>query len=75
MTARVEAIFENGVFRPLKPMKGIKDKSRVTVEVVSPDTAAHPLDGCIGVLSDEDANEMMRIVEEEFEKVDPREWR
>jgi hypothetical protein len=29
---------------------------------------------CIGILTDEDANEMIDIIEDEFEKVDENEW-
>lgn len=34
----------------------------------------HPLKGLCGILPDDDAEEMLRIVEEEFEKVDINEW-
>ena len=75
MTATVEAIYENGVFTPVRPLKGLKERSRVTVQVVEQLVSPHPLDACIGVVSDADADEMSRIVEAEFEKVDPREWK
>jgi hypothetical protein len=35
---------------------------------------AHPLADVIGIMPDEDAEEMLRIVEEEFEEVDAGEW-
>jgi hypothetical protein len=33
------------------------------------------MDSAIGCLSDEEAEAILRVVEEEFERVDPDEWR
>lgn len=73
MTKLVHAIYEGGVLRPLEPLEGIPENSEVeiTVEVPSP----HPgLERLFGSLPREDADEMKRIVEEEFEKVDQGGW-
>jgi predicted DNA-binding antitoxin AbrB/MazE fold protein len=71
MTKTIEAIYEDGLLRPIQPLEGVADRSRVrlTVEV------AEPLADCIGILSDEDAEEMRRIIEAEFERVRPEKWR
>jgi predicted DNA-binding antitoxin AbrB/MazE fold protein len=74
MTRRLEAIFENGVLRPVTPLEGVAESSRVTVSLEMPDSNNHALSGCIGIMPAEDAEEMMRIIEEEFEQVDPRDW-
>lgn len=66
--ATVEAIYERGILRLLEPLEGFPErcKVRVTVEAVEP----HPLSDCVGIMSNEDAEEMRRIVEEEFERKD-----
>jgi predicted DNA-binding antitoxin AbrB/MazE fold protein len=73
MVKTVEAIYENGVLHPLQSLVGITEhcKVKVTVEVETP---PHPLADCIGILPDEDAAEMLRVIEDEFEKVNPSEW-
>ncbi len=74
MTQTVEAVFENGILRPLSPLHNLAEHSRVTLTVSAPAAASHPLEACIGTLPDEDAEEMRRIIEAEFEKVDLSEW-
>ena len=78
MTQRIEAIYENGVLRPLQPLRGVADHTRVDVTVnASPDPqhdANMDVRACIGTLSDKDAAEMTKIIENEFEKVDERDW-
>lgn len=73
MTRRIEALYENGVFRPLEPLEGVAEHSRVVLELreVSP----YNLRGFVGTLPDEDAREMAQIIDEEFENVDPDKWR
>ena len=75
MTRTIEAINEDGLLRPIQPLEGVSERSRVwlTVEVAEP--AAHPLTDCIGILPDADADEMQSIVEAEFARVNPDEWR
>ncbi len=45
----------------------------VTVELKG--GAVHPVIDCVGILPDEDAAEIRKIVEDEFERVDLDEWR
>ena len=72
MTRTLDAVYENGVFRPVEPLEGIDENSRVRIQV---DTGTrHPLADAIGILSDEDAAEMRRLIEEEFETIDARDW-
>jgi hypothetical protein len=70
----VNAIFENGVLRPLKPLTGVPEHRTLRV-TVSLDAPPHPLADCIGILPDEDAADRRKSIEEEFEKVDPDDWR
>ena len=74
MTRRIDAVFEGGVLRPLEKLDGIAEHTRVklTVETVSSD--GDGLSACGGIMPDEDARELRRIVEDEFERVDEHEW-
>jgi predicted DNA-binding antitoxin AbrB/MazE fold protein len=73
MAETVDAIYEDGVLRPIQPLHGIDEHSRVRVTVEPARAPAHPLAGCIGILPDEDADDMRRGIENEFEQVNPRE--
>jgi hypothetical protein len=67
------AVFENGVFRPLRRPKGVAEHREVTLTVTVDD---HPssLADFRGRISPEDAQEMRDIIHREFERVDPGEW-
>ena len=75
MTRTVQALYENGVLRPLEPLEGVAEHSRVQVTVELEERWRHPLADCVGTLPDDDAQEMLRIIEDEFERVDAEEWR
>ncbi len=70
MPKTVEAIYDEGVLRPLKPIKGLKKHQRVSIIMEKPSKKKHPLAGLCGILPDKDAAEMRKIINEEFEKVD-----
>ena len=74
MTKTIEAIYENGVLRPVIPIKGLKKNERVTITVKKAQKTKHPLAGLCGILPDGDAAEMLKTVKEEFEKVDINAW-
>jgi predicted DNA-binding antitoxin AbrB/MazE fold protein len=73
MDLRIDAIYENGVLRPLGPI-AIPDHARVSLTIALPNEKGPGLNGCLGALSPEAAAEMLGIVEREFERVDPRDW-
>ncbi len=73
MPKTLEAIYEDGVLRPLSPIKGLRKRQKVSITVEVPGEK-HPLAGLCGILPDEDAADMLKTVEEEFEKVDLNEW-
>ena len=76
MSRAVKAIYENGIFRPLEPLEDLAEHSEVDLLVEEKATSAsHPLAECIGILPDEDASEILRIIKEEFEQVDVEAWR
>jgi predicted DNA-binding antitoxin AbrB/MazE fold protein len=71
----VDAIYEGGILRPVRPLEGIAEHSRVKITVEVTERATHPLSDCLGILPDEDAEEMRHIIEDEFEQVNPDDWR
>ena len=73
MTKTVEAVYENGVFRPLKRPEGIAEHRQVTLTVTAEEKPSSLAD-LAGRISTDDAEEMRNIVEREFEHVDLREW-
>ena len=68
MHKTIEAVYENGLFRPVIPMKGLKEHERVALTVEKPLKKKHPLHDLCGILPDEDAKEMLKIVKDEFDK-------
>jgi predicted DNA-binding antitoxin AbrB/MazE fold protein len=66
MTRTVQAIYKDGILRPIEPLEGIAENCRVTVTVEVEEKTAHPLAGCVGILPDEDADEMRCIIDAEF---------
>ena len=66
MSRAVRAIYENGVLRPLDPLRGIAEHSEVKLFIRGTEQAAR-LAESLGILVDEDAEEMIRIIEEKFE--------
>jgi predicted DNA-binding antitoxin AbrB/MazE fold protein len=73
MGLQFDAIYENGVLRPLQPLQ-LADRAKVTVTIELPALGQAAINGCFGTLSAESAAEMQRIVEAEFARVDPRDW-
>lgn len=68
MPKTIEAIYKEGVFRPINPIKGLKKHQRVALTLREPSKKKHPLAGLCGILPDKDATEMLKIIEEEFER-------
>ncbi|MCW5935180.1 MAG: antitoxin family protein [Fimbriimonadia bacterium] len=74
MSQTIEAIYENGVLRPLEPLSGLGEHARLLITIEPVDLGTHPLESVIGILPDEDAQEMQAIVEREFERVNLDKW-
>jgi predicted DNA-binding antitoxin AbrB/MazE fold protein len=70
----IKAIYENGVLKPIEPIEGLADRAQVTLTLDTGRTR-RPLDDWVGGLSDQDAAEMRRVIEEEFEQVNPDDWK
>ncbi len=69
----IHAIYENGVLKPLEPLEEIAENSEVELSVQYPPIPKSITD-VFGILPKEDADEILKIVEEEFERVDLNEW-
>jgi len=69
-----EAIYQNGVLRPLSPVEGLEENEQVSITLTQ-EARPHPLADCFGILPEENARQMLEIVEMEFEQVDADEWK
>jgi predicted DNA-binding antitoxin AbrB/MazE fold protein len=74
MKETLEAVYEDGVFKPLSVPSGIREHGRVTL-IVADAIAPGSLADLHGLMPPEDADEMLEIVEREFEGVDSRDDR
>jgi predicted DNA-binding antitoxin AbrB/MazE fold protein len=75
----IPAVFENGVFRPNAP---VNLPSGAKVDLIMPEPQDDPVailkarfPNSFGGLSDEDAEEMRKAIEEECERIDPDVWK
>ena len=75
MTKTIHAIYEHGILRPLEPIEGIRENTEVEVSISVKQKGLSPILRFAGILSEEEANKMLTIVEEEFERVNLDEWK
>lgn len=75
MTKIIHAIYEHGILRSLEPIEGIGENTEVEVTIAVKQKELSPILRFAGILSEEEANKMLRIVEEEFGRVNPDEWK
>lgn len=75
----IRAVYENGVFRPTTPVD-LPSGTKVDLILIEPHDdpvailkARFP--NSFGGLSREDGEEMMRIIDEECERIDPDSWK
>jgi predicted DNA-binding antitoxin AbrB/MazE fold protein len=65
MTETFEAIYEDGVFKPVSVSSGLREHSRVTLTVTDA-AAPGPLAEVFGLMPAEDADEIREIVDRAF---------
>jgi hypothetical protein len=70
MQETIEAIYENGVLKPLKPLPWLTQNARVLV-TVSSITATHPVDDVLGPTDPETAPETTPLMPGENETSGP----
>ncbi len=75
MTKTIHALYEHGILRPLEPIEGLRENTEVEVTIAVKQKELSPILRFAGILSEEEANKMLRIVEEEFERVNLDEWK
>ena len=71
-TKTLEAIYEDGILRPLEALEGLSDHSKVRITIDFEER--HPLLQFAGILSDREAAELRRTIQDEFERIDPNAW-
>lgn len=74
MTKTIHAIYEHGVLRPLNQIEGLEENTEVEVTISTEKRGTHPILKFAGILSNKEADEMMKVIEDEFEKVNLDEW-
>jgi len=75
MPKTIEAIYKKGIIKPIKPIEGFEEDSIIKVRILTHPEKKNPILKFAGILTDEEANEMSNIIEEEFEKINPDEWK
>ena len=73
-TQTIEAIYEDGVLRPLQTLTGIAEHSKVKIIIEYQQTPPHPLLQFAGILSDEEAAQLQSVIDQEFEQIDSNGW-
>jgi hypothetical protein len=75
MKETLPALYVDGTLKLDHPLDWLENNCKVRVTVVAEnDAKQHPLEASFGVLSNEDADELRRIIAEEFEQVEPDDW-
>jgi predicted DNA-binding antitoxin AbrB/MazE fold protein len=69
------AVYKGGILKPLDPIKGIKENEEVEITVSPLKRLPENILKFAGILNEAEADEMLKTVEEEFEKVNPDEWK
>lgn len=72
MTQTIEAVYEDNVLKPIKPIKGIVEHENVVV-TIRPHPVKKGLRELAGTLTHKEAKEMQKLIDEEFEKIEG-EW-
>ncbi|MCL4295159.1 MAG: antitoxin family protein [Anaerolineae bacterium] len=70
----LEAIYENGALRLLTQPEGLAEHSKVKITIEAEEAQSPSLLQFAGILTDEEAADLIRVIEEEFERIDPNEW-
>lgn len=64
----IEAIYEDGVLRPLQALESLPEHTRVKLMIEYEQTPPHPLLQFASILSDDEAAQLQQIIADEFEK-------
>ncbi|MEW5898426.1 MAG: antitoxin family protein [Bacillota bacterium] len=72
MSRLIEVIYNDNVLKPLAPITELKNNERAWV-ILCPRPKREALRELVGTLTHEEAEEMQRLIDEEFEKIEG-EW-
>jgi predicted DNA-binding antitoxin AbrB/MazE fold protein len=72
MTRMIEVIYEDEVLKPLAPIEGL-EKHEKTWVILCPRPNKKALRELVGTLTHEEAEQMQKLIDEEFEKIEG-EW-
>jgi len=75
MPRTIEAIYKKGIIKPIKPIEGFEENSKIKVRIITSPRKKNPILKFAGILNDKEAERMISIIEEEFEKINPDEWK
>lgn len=74
MFKTIHAVYKQGILKPLGPIEGIEEDTEVEIIVSTGKKISTSLLRFAGILDEEDANKMIKIIDEEFERVNQSEW-
>ncbi|MBI5488123.1 MAG: antitoxin family protein [Deltaproteobacteria bacterium] len=66
----IEVVYEGGVFRPVRPLRGVEEHRRACVILEPPAGAGTRFADPGWSLSPEEADEMARVVDAEFDRIE-----
>ena len=69
MTKAIEVVYENNVFKPLRPVEGIKEKEMM-VAIFARHPAKKGLRNLAGTITHKEAQAMQECIDEEFEQIE-----
>ena len=75
MPRAIEAIYKQGIIAPVEPLEGFEENAKIKVRIVKSSRKKNPILKFAGILNDKEAKRMISIIEEEFEKINPDEWK
>lgn len=65
MARAIEVIFEDNVFKPIKPVEGMNEHERM-IAIISRRSDKKGLRDLAGTISQDEAREMMTVIDQEF---------
>lgn len=74
MFKTIQAIYKQGILKPLGPIEGIEENTEVKIIVSTEQKDSTSLLRFAGILDEEDASKMIKIVDDEFERINQSEW-
>ncbi|MGV0026911.1 antitoxin family protein [Phormidesmis priestleyi] len=71
---KLDAVYENGILRPLQDLVGLAEHSRVRIIVETEELPSNSPLAFSGILSNEEAAALQTVISQEFDSLDPHSW-